>query len=854
MQKEKRFWDTLKDIFVGAEIEGDSGFVNLMRIKRAYFSGVFKELERVVNEGTTDYPDFKEELFDKLYSFFKRYFSESGSIYFTYTPLKEQVYEKVYTNVDDVTLFWKTHMLYYVKTDQLWRNLTVKVQDSERMEWNILFDVSEMQHKQANERRRLVFDLSEFDVTGKRIVLKVQYAKSGRKTKAGQIAKVLAKDDIALNEEAIAQAISMFLRQNEVDFFINKDAEGFLKEQFDLWLFKDYLMDMTSVFDETRLVQIKFVRTIAYKVIEFVAKFEEELKKVWNKPKAVLNSNYVITLDRLLSFEGGMELLERILKDDGIAKQVEEWNELAVVDDDFTIASLFIVNVHGERDISENRKFLCIDTKHYDEGVKEGLLQLIKNHDEELDGWIIHSENYQALNTVLSRLESRVSLIYIDPPYNLEKDDFNYKDRFKHSSWITMMDNRLSLARDLLSDNGVLFVSIDDSEHSKLVELLKLIFGKDNFVNNVIWQKKFSPQNDAKWLSDNHDFLVCVARNKSNWRPTLLPRTEKQDSRYTNPDNDPRGPWSSGGLDVKTYSSEYDYEIVTPSGRVVTPPKSRCWSYPRERFEELVRDNKIWFGKDGNNVPRLKRFLSEVKQGVTPLTIWTHKEVGHNQEATQELKGMFSNPELIFSSPKPVRLLERVIHIGTATDNESIVLDYFAGSGTTAHAVMKLNSKDGGNRKFILVELEQYVHTFILPRIKKAAFSNNWRNGKPQENNGSSIFFKYLALESYEGSLQKAIYKESDPLQYESIDSVDMIHSYLFLDDRKLLDAVNVECDSLGIDLKKVYPDIDIAETLANLRGKMIKRIDGNGVEFEDGEYISFNELKFTQVRELIWW
>ena len=328
-------------------------------------------------------------------------------------------------------------------------------------------------------------------------------------------------------------------------------------------------------------------------------------------------------------------------------------------------------------------------------------------------------------------------MIYIDPPYNTGGDGFVYADDRKytpkelsrlcgmseqeckkmleyyskgknsHSAWLTFMYPRLALARNLLKDDGVIFISIDDNEQAQLKLLCDEIFGEENFVATVIWEKKYSPQNDAKWLSDNHDFILIYARNKNIWRPLLLPRTEKMNNRYKNIDNDPRGAWKSSDCLVKTYMQVYDYPITTPSGRVVNPPKGRCWMTSSENFKKLVDDNRIWFGENGDNVPSLKRFLSEVKQGLTPLTIWKYTEVGHNQEAMREITNFFGG-EKIFETPKPTSLIKHILKISTL-DSDDIILDFFAGSGTTAQAVMELNAEDGGNRKFILVQLPEPI-------------------------------------------------------------------------------------------------------------------------------------------------
>ena len=362
------------------------------------------------------------------------------------------------------------------------------------------------------------------------------------------------------------------------------------------------------------------------------------------------------------------------------------------------------------------------------------------------DNFIIHGDNLHALKALLPRYANRIKCIYIDPPYNTGNEGWVYNDNVnsplmrqwltenapvdnedleRHDKWLCMMWPRLHLLKDLLAEDGVIFISIDDNEQHRLRMLMDDIFGQKNFVTNIIWQKKYSPQNDAKYFSDNHDFVVCYAKNKETWRPVLLPRTEKHNKRYANPDNDPRGPWKSSGLDVKTYLEEYDYPITTPSGRVVNPPSSTCWRFSKEKFDILVNDNRIWFGEEGNNVPSVKRFLSEVKQGITPLTVWLYEDVGHTQSATQGLNKI----GVAFSNPKPHTLIKRILQIGT--DPDSIILDSFAGSGTTAHAVLALNKEDGGNRKFILIECEDYADTITAERVRRVI------NGVPDASNAT---------------------------------------------------------------------------------------------------------------------
>lgn len=353
--------------------------------------------------------------------------------------------------------------------------------------------------------------------------------------------------------------------------------------------------------------------------------------------------------------------------------------------------------------------------------------------DKNTDNMIVQGDNLEALKALLPFYAGQVKCIYIDPPYNtgsrftFDGKKLQYDDNLEHSTWLSMMEPRLELLREFLREDGSIWISIDDDEQAYLKVLCDEVFGRKNFVNNVIWQKKFSPQNDAKWFSDNHDFIMVYAKNKEIWRPNLLQRTEEMNDRYKNPDNDPRGVWTSGDCSVKTYSISSDYPITLPSGRVVNPPAGYCWRFSKDKFENLVNDNRIWFGKDGNSVPRLKRFLSDVKQGSTSLTIWSYQEVGHNQDAKKEVK-VFNEKE-VFITPKPERLIERVLTL--ATNPNDLVLDSFLGSGTTAAVAQKMG------RPYIGIEMGNHAITHCVPRLKAVVDGEqggiskavNWQGG-----------------------------------------------------------------------------------------------------------------------------
>ena len=836
MTKEEKFYKVLQDVFIGAKIEGQGGFVNLMKIKSNYYSKIEKILKDDIEKALKQYRSFREELFDKLYSFFNRYFTESGSIYFNSTPFHNNVYEKVYTDDKDVILFWKTQMLYYVKTDRIFKSMPIEFDN-----YKFYFDATTIENKKANEKRSLIYELKEVK-EDKTIVFNVYYSEQGRVTKTDDILKDLKKKHINIDEETLERAFRIFEKQSEVDFFINKNAKAFLQEQFKLWSYQ-YFWEGAKEWTADRVNQLQILKDIAFKIIDFISQFEDELVKIWNKPKFVKNSNYVITLDRI----NNIELIEKILKHQNINEQIKEWQELGILDEKFKIEDVFETDLMGKR-LSEKYKHLPIDTKYFKD-LEFEILSLFDDLDNALDGWLIKSENYQALNTILPKFKEKVQTIYIDPPYNTGSDGFIYNDKFQHSSWLTMMENRLKLARELMKNDGAIFVSIDDQEQSKLASLLIEIFGDENFVINFIWQKKYSPANDAKWFSDNHDYIIVFAKNKEAFRPNLLPRTNEMDKRYFNPDNDPRGPWKPGGFSVKTYTKEYDYPIETPSGKIVYPPKGSCWQTSKENYLKKLKDNRIWFGPNNDSKPQIKQFLSEVQSGIVCKSIWTYDEVGHNQLSRMEIVKLFG--DFSFPTPKPISLLKRVAIISSKKD--SIVLDFFSGSGTTAHAVMKLNKEDGGKRKFILVEMGDYFETVIIPRIKKVAYSFNWKDGKAQDSNGIGIFFKYYELEQYEETLANTVYENHDMLV---IGDKSPYEQYVFMKDEKMLRALEIDYENkkVNVDLSKLYENIDIAETISNLTGKWIKKIRENEVEFEDGSVVKTKDLDYKLIKPLIWW
>ena len=435
MTKEEKFYKALKEVFIGAKVEGDSGYINLMRIKSRYYEkGVFPKLQKDIEEALKPFPEFRDELFDKLYTFFNRYFSESGSIYFRYTPLHQNIYEKVYTDDRDVILFWKTHMLYYVKTDRLFKNLEVEIDG-----FKFFFDVSTLEHKKAFEKKEIIYEFKEIRNDGA-IVFNVFYSERNRTTKTEEILRALKKEGIKITEDVLEKAFRVFEKQSEVDYFINKNAKEFLREQFNIWLYQ-YVFSGESEWTEKRIKQLQVLKDIAFKIIDFISQFEDELVKIWNKPKFVLNSNYVITLDRIVNAnrEKGFEIIEKIINHPNFDEQIKEWKELGIINE--IDKKRIIENTLNGKELNKKYQFLPVDTKYFKDLELE-ILGLFDDLDNSLDGWLIKSENYQALNTILPKFKEKLQTVYIDPQFNLESSDqFMYRTNYKDANWATLLEN-----------------------------------------------------------------------------------------------------------------------------------------------------------------------------------------------------------------------------------------------------------------------------------------------------------------------------------------------------------------------------------------------------------------------------
>ena len=448
-KNENKFYKSLENIFLGVKVEGDSGYVNLLKIKEQYYKYVIDEFKDEVNKEEIIDDQYKEDFYNLLFSFFEKYFNESGSVYFFKTYSWQKIYERIYSSDKDVILFWKTNMLYYVKSDILFSKMDVSINDK-NVTYRFVFDVTGLQQKQNNTKQNLIYELKSFE---KNIVTLSVYNSSRNKTNNLEI----ISDQTGIYEEIIQKAVKTFESQNSVDYFLNKNAKAFLNEQLDLFI-SQILLEEKSEFNETRLKQLKIFKEYAQKLIAFISQFEGELVRIWNKPKFVLNSNYVITANKL-----NTDILKLIINDKGYNEQLNEWDKFQFISEGE------LKNLHDPNYLITTT--LPIDTKYFKD-IEIKIINVFPLIDKMLDGRLIKSDNYQMLNTYLAKFKNKVQCVYIDPPFDTGKD-FAYMDNYQDSTWLTLMKDRLDLAFQFVKDNGCFWLHLDYNANVYGKELLK---------------------------------------------------------------------------------------------------------------------------------------------------------------------------------------------------------------------------------------------------------------------------------------------------------------------------------------------------------------------------------------------
>jgi len=851
--------------------------------------------------------EIKEQVYNDLYSFFSRFY-EDGDFIPQYRYSKEPKYSIPY-NGEEVKLYWANADQYYIKTGILFRDYTFRAGDK-KVIFRTVSAREEINSNKATKQRYFVLDEDPIQTEQDSIIIRFQYRELGEEeiklykdNANGQeieqeeenggrgrgvkqekinekIFEKLKKDleelfykrsDLqhAINrlfeeqrnqQPLLLYHINRFTAKNTRDYFIHKDIKKFLMGQLDYFI-KSEVLNYETLSEEKYLdkhiTRAKVVKEVGEKIIDFLAQIEDFQKKLWEKKKFVIQTHYVITLDKIKEWAGEefyREVLKEVLRN---SKQLEEWERLG------------FGKFESEWDLVGKK--LPIDTRYFDERFKWELLERIServNLDDALDGLLIKSENWQALNTILNKYKESIKTIYIDPPYNTGNDEFLYRDRYQHSSWLTMMENRLSLAKDLLQNEGVIFISIGDTlrsqvrinSSSRLQIVCNQIFNEDNFIATFVRKSGTAPRQDIKHIANSHDYVFCYAKNidcaKINRKLADISRLKHEDEHI-----DYRGKFDLNQLDrgSKQYSESLDYPIIIERGEIIrvfdgqtfkklpAPEKIEIWpggdpndkrwifTWSKEKVKWGIENDFIVFRKDRNGKWKayykeyeLVDNLGKPRERTNPydtLILEFPNELG-----TSEIESLFS--KRVFEYPKPSDLIKHLLKIGSCRD--SLIFDFFAGSGTTAHAVMKLNKEDGGNRKFILVEIADYFETIILPRIKKVAYSFNWENGNPEDTDGLGVFFKYQILEQYEDALDNIKLKENKLAQNLFKDEY-LIKYFLEFETRNSPYLLNIEklknpfAYKLKVNLSEVGEPkemiVDIPETFNYLLGLKVKKI-----------------------------
>ncbi|TWA74035.1 adenine-specific DNA-methyltransferase [Azospirillum brasilense] len=733
----------------------------------------------IARAGNTAPDTLLDQIWTALDRFFGRYYDEGDFI--AQRRGRDGAYLIPYEG-EEVKLHWANKDQYYVKSSESFANYVFRLEDGRAVRFRtVTADTERDNNKEARgkqRRFRLAEDQPLAEENGDLIICFTYRADEDDKRRQDALNAEAAETILALPQAAdwtaglaapaptdrddkrrlIDKHLTLFTARNSFDYFIHKDLKGFLTRELDLFLDREVLnrRALNEARRANRMEQIaaelakaEAVERIATEVIEFLAQIEEFQKRLWLKKKFVLDTQWCLTLDRI-----DAKFYPEIAASEA---QRREWVELFAIDE---IRAERLGEVAYSEPLTEAflhaNPFLVLDTKHFDEDFKARLLASIDDLEGQMDGLLVHSENFQALNLISGRYRNSIQCIYTDPPYNTGDDGFPYKDGFKDSSWISMVFDRFSAAYSLLSIDGSIFISIDDIELYNMKNTLDQIFGDNNYVNSLIWQKNYAPKNSARHFSVDHDYLVAYAKDAGNWSPNPLKRTDEANERYSNPDNDPRGDWKPADMTARNYYGEGMYEVESPSGKVHRPSTGRYWSISKEKFSELDKDNRIWWGKIGSNMPQQKRFLSEVKDGIIPQTIWQYKDVGHTQEAKQELLGIvnFSSSSDVLNTVKTCRLVKRVIEVSQRDGKCSTVMDIFSGSGVTGQAVIQRNKEENRNDKFILIEMGAHFDSMLMKRIVRTLYCSSWRDGKPSEPPSRGGAFKYIRLESYEDALE----------------------------------------------------------------------------------------------------
>ncbi|MFH0702520.1 MAG: site-specific DNA-methyltransferase [bacterium] len=725
----------------------------------------------------------ENEVFSHLTNFFSRYYQ--GGDFLSLRRYKKDVYAIPYEG-EEVKLYWANADQYYIKSSENFKDYSFKLPDNKTVHFKLVEAETEKDNNKAQngkERRFLLCSEESLFVENGELFIRFNYIADESKTSQQkhneqaiekiksalskgefvQYAKLLDPKPTDKNKSRtiLEKHLTDYTAKNSFDYFIHKDLGGFLRRELDFYIKNEviFLDDLDDRNIKHALNKTKAMKKIAHKIIDFLEQLENFQKKLWLKKKFVVECEYCLTLDKTPK-ELYLEIISNKI-------QIEEWKKLFAIEE---IKPSTISVGYSEPltiDFLKQNPFLVLDTKFFTLEFKEKLLESISDLDEQTDGLLINSDNFHALNLLQEKYRERVKCVYIDPPYNTGSDGFLYKDSYQHSSWLSMMSDRLNSLYYLMNPMSIFFSSMDD-EYTNLSLLLEKIF-RGNNLSSLVWKKKKQPSFLSK-VARVTEFIFAYAKDKNLIKKLSIDKISDETKRIDNSSNEitlreiPAGIFYKGNSNCiikkgayqnKTMSTEFLDDIVIKDGISQNSFKAKARFRNKQEDITLFANNKLLFITEKNSFRRLTSEEEKDKQkAITDLLL----DWGDNQDSDNEKKCLFNN-QAIFAYPKPTLLIYNLIK--STMLNEGIILDYFAGSGTTGHAVINLNREDDGNRKYILVEMAEYFDTVLKPRIQKIIYSEDWKDGKPVSRKGSSHIFKYMKLESYEDALNNLKSKDT---------------------------------------------------------------------------------------------
>ncbi|MDG6405096.1 site-specific DNA-methyltransferase [Glaesserella parasuis] len=856
-----------------------------------------QELQSKIEQAKKGSADHETAVYRHLLTFFSRYYEEGDFI--SQRRYKGDTYAVPYSG-EEVLLHWANKDQYYTKSGENFSNYRFSLNDGRTVFFRLNSADIAKDNRKDNDAKRLFTlataqtierenedgELEMIDINpitqsedGKTLAILFDYKPFEKSAKQEKILEqdlatlqahdLLQTKWIALaercpteknpNRTLLEKHLSDYTQKNSADYFIHKDLGGFLRRELDFYI-KNEVMNLDDVQNishfaplEANLRLIQTLRSIAVELIAFLAQLENFQKKLWLKKKFVAGHHYLITLNHILPLEQAGRFIEEIANN---VKQLAQWQSLfnlPSADAQAFLNAQKANNVRrGKTPLNSNGyddlQHLVVDTSLFSATFQSALISALSSSlgdfDSHINGTLIHSDNFQALNLLQARYREQVKCIYIDPPYNTGGDDFIYKDRYQHSSWATLMSNRFYLANVLMHQTAGIWASTDDGEYANLKLLMDENFGNQNFIADVIWNSRKSVSNDAL-ISTAINHTTFFAKNKivleANKKTFRLP--ESTDG-FSNPDNDPRGLWKLDPMDAAEIRENLSYGITNPNtGETFYPPEGRHWRFEEKDVLKYLNDGRILFGKTGKGRPAFKRFYEDAKEkGRTTKTLWD--DVGTTSNGTQTLYDLFkshiSKDELNKIKPKPFDFMQKIFQLHRS--DRAIYLDYFAGSGTTAHAVINLNREDNGNRQYILVEQGEYFDTVLKPRVQKVIYSKAWKDGKPVAEDGAENLqgvpqiVKVLKLESYEDTLNNLELRRSGLFDHlpENAQQDYLLNYMLNIDSRgSLLNISHFEKPfDYGLNISTTsagayeWQKVDLVETFNYLIGAKVISVD----------------------------